>query len=210
MVQPPPPLPQAKEKRSVGPWVIGCAIGCGAIMMVGALFGMLAIFYAGQAYHKSIAKMQDRLPPELAKEYAKMKSDGLVPAEHEALFDAIFKVTQNKDTTPYAIILGGTVIHMCLDDGKVDKVELDAAQEVRTFLDKHPQPGLMETMEFVGSNPRLNKAFQKFQYDENIDMPDMPTSDKNQDTSANSSSDSTPAPDNSGGDAASAPSGPAQ
>ncbi|MEA3366174.1 MAG: hypothetical protein U9Q79_11100 [Candidatus Hydrogenedentes bacterium] len=157
------PAMQPEQKSGVPGWLMGCAIGCGILVVAGIVVVLLLGGLGYFAAKKVMEEGKDEVIAELNKEYDSYVTDDVIPEEHKPLFDELHTLGTDKSSSFPAILLCLVAIEAALEDGEVTEEEVRVATDVRDFVKENPQVGFFGMGTFIVEHPELQQAFNEAQ-----------------------------------------------
>ncbi len=151
----PSPAPPSKA-GSKNVLLKGCAIGCGALIVL-AIFAGIGGYYLFQS---GMSKVATAMSEQLVSDFDAMKEAGTVPQEHLALYQELVDDTQKPEASFSAVVLATAVVKSHLEDGSVDATELEEAEVTRDFLAENPGLGLMKLETFVAEHEGIRQKVE--------------------------------------------------
>ena len=158
MAIPAPPVPQ---KSSTNTWLIGCAIGCGGLLVLGIIISVVGFFVVKKGIDMGLEQAANELPGEATTAYEKAKEEGYVPEEHQALFEDLLALSKRTDATPYVRVVSAVMVIIPLDDKEVTESEIKVLTTASTFLKENPQAGFFDMISFMQSHPELEDTVRE-------------------------------------------------
>ena len=150
-------MPVMQKKSGPSPWLIGCGLGCGAILLI----GIIAVVGIGVLMRVGLEGAKTELAEDLNREYAKMKEEERVPLEHQPLFDEIVAIGAGEESSFMAAVAAMSVVSATLEDGEVSEGEAETAQAILDLLRENPDFGFMDIQRILEEHPELKKLFEE-------------------------------------------------
>ena len=155
---PGPPPYEPPQRRGVNPWLLGCGVGCGALVLVAVV--AVAILYF-LVWPRFMSEVGDIARQEVQRQYDRFKDDGRVPGEHEALYDELVEIGASEEASGSAAVAVLTVMMATLEDGEVSEDELAMLTSIRDILVEDPSIGFLEMLQIMAEHPELENQFQE-------------------------------------------------
>ena len=98
---------------------------------------------------------------DVAMGYERLRGEGKVPADHSALFDGLFEVSQSPDASVWAVLLCRVAVIDALGDGTLSSSEIEEAQAVTSFLASGTGISEAQLRRFADEHPTLKELLRE-------------------------------------------------
>jgi hypothetical protein len=151
--------PSVPNRDGGSRWLLACGVGCGALLLI----VVLGIVASVTAIRYGMGEAVGEIRSDFANEYEQLQANEKIPEEHAEVFERIYVISQNEDTSFMSTMMGFFVIMAYLDDGEVSETEAESAAMLADHLEANPDMGIIGFAEFVENHPEFQGAFQDAQ-----------------------------------------------
>ena len=136
---------------------MGCGIGCGAILLLGAI----AVVVTTKFVSTQMEEGRTELLQQYTSTYAGFKENAEITDEQKEVLEELnnFCNDENKGFLVSMGVMGA--LADTIKDNKVDEEEYELLVDIQNFLKEHPEPGFKELGTFMEQHPEIQQKIDE-------------------------------------------------
>ena len=146
-----------REAKSGHPWLWGCGIGCGVLLIVGGLLTVSGVMFVG----RQMGEVRVEGLKEIERSLAEARAGESLSAEEDEVYAELLELVKREETSFFTSMAAMMFIGLALEGEEEDTAEgLEAAKDLVELLRKDPGAGMTKLGELMARHPGIDKDFK--------------------------------------------------
>ncbi|NIA13860.1 MAG: hypothetical protein GWP08_07255 [Nitrospiraceae bacterium] len=160
-----------REAKSGHPWLWGCGIGCGVLIIVAGLVVAGGVVFVGRQFDKARVEAMKEIETNLAE----ARAAETLSAEEDDVYTELLELVKREEATFLTAMAAMMFLGIGLEAEDEEAAEaLEAAKELVALLREHPDAGMTQLGELMARHPGIDQDFKTIvekQQQQQLDLP---------------------------------------